>query len=398
MKNTKILAAIMISALSLSVISCKKEEKATEITADTTVEVTTTTEQTSLSATVQTEPSETEPIDPLYDPNIDFAVNPLTGIQDMSNDNVGMRSVAIVVNNCYAAMPQRGISEADVIYEYETEGGQTRLLCLFANVNEVPVIGSLRSARIVASDLAAGTNSIFIHYGRNARVPDHMSEWDIDDVDGNFCSAGSCNTDNIHSLASSLPGGTYFWRDSVWLSQRALEHTAVSDGYHILDAINSYNLDLEGETPMIFNYVPDNSVDIASGSSCSSLNVFFSQTNDDALFEYDSETGLYYKSQYNGMAQIDLNNGEQIAVTNVIVIYANICGHGDTTVDVYFEDAGNGYYTSQGKIIPITWTKDTPNDLITIYNENGEEVEVNRGVTYVCVVDDDYEENITINP
>ena len=32
MKNTKILAAIMISALSLSVISCKKEEKPTEIT------------------------------------------------------------------------------------------------------------------------------------------------------------------------------------------------------------------------------------------------------------------------------------------------------------------------------------------------------------------------------
>ena len=59
-----------------------------------------------------------------------MAVNPITGLQTMDPNNVGMRSVAVVINNSHAAIPQRGISAADAIYEYQTEGGQTRLLAV----------------------------------------------------------------------------------------------------------------------------------------------------------------------------------------------------------------------------------------------------------------------------
>ena len=46
-------------------------------------------------------------------------------------------------------------------------------------------------------------------------------------------------------------------------------------------------------------------------------------------------------------------------------------------------------------MVPITWTKPTPNDPITIYNMDGDIVEVNRGVSYICVVDNDYESDTT---
>lgn len=411
--NKKKSTAIALSAAMLLNVTtaCNKQQPETSATTP----ATTTTVESSLEETTETTAAPIDVEDRLYDPSNPMAVNPVTGVQDMDPENVGQRSVAVVVNNCHAAMPQRGISQADTIYEYETEGGQTRLLCLFADVNDIPEIGSLRSARIVATDLAAGTDSIFIHYGRNPRVPDHLAIYGIDHIDGNECSAGSNSIRNTSDGYVQLSNGLFFWRDSTWLSQRALEHTAVSDGTHISEGIDYFSIRREtnfvptAEDPFperTFNLVPDDSTDIANGTPCYNVNVYFSGTNDDALFEYDEETGLYYKSQY-GAPQIDLTvqeanaallaedpeaevTSEQLAVENVFVLYANICGHGDTTVDVYFEDGGEGYYISEGRMCHVTWVKPTPNDKIRIYNDAGEEVEVNRGVSYVCIVDRDY--------
>ena len=332
----------------------------------------------------------------MFDPSNPAALNPITGVQDMDASNVGRRSVAVVVNNCHAAMPQRGISQADAIYEYQTEGGQTRLLCLFADVNTIPEIGSLRSARILSTDLAAGNNSVFIHFGRNARVPDHISSFGIDHIDGNSCSAGVYSSSNYADGYVELPSGLFFWRDAVWKSQRAIEHTAVTDGRHIFEAIeyNEINM-IDNENNMLFNFVPGNSADLENGDPCDSINVYFSGTNDDALFEYDPLTGLYSKSQY-GNPQIDETTGTQISFTNVFVLYANIQPHGDTTIDAYLEDGGEGWYVSDGRIIPITWSKSGVNDPIIVYNENGQELEVNRGRSYICIVDNDMESLTTI--
>ena len=383
MKTRRIIATFLVFSLLLGASASKKKEKPSETTTELTTTEQTTTQPTS--TTVDT-------VNGLYDPSNPNALNPLTGLQLMDPENEGMRSVAIVINNCYNALPQRGISEADAIYEYETEGGQTRLLALFADVNTVPEVGSLRSARVISSDLAAGTNSIFIHYGRNARVPDHLTEFGIDHVDGNNCSADSNSSANGPVV---LGEGLFFWRDSTWLSLRSREHTAVSDGEHISAAIDYFNIDRVGETPLLFNFVPDNSVDIENGSPCTTLNVFFSATNDDALFTYDPEFFIYYKTQYGGEAQIDETSGNQVAVTNVIVLFADIQPHGDGTIDAYLQSGGNGLYASQGQMVPITWTKPTPNDPITIYNMDGDIVEVNRGVSYICVVDNDYESDTT---
>ena len=334
--------------------------------------------------------------DALFDPSNPMAVNPITGLQTMDPANVGLRSVAVVINNSHAAIPQRGISAADAIYEYQTEGGQTRLLALFADVNTIPEIGSLRSARILSTDLAAGNNSVFIHFGRNARVPDHIAAYGIDHIDGNSCSAGVYSSANYADGYVDLPDGLFFWRDAVWKSQRAIEHTAVTDGRHILEAIEYNEISMTNtEDRMLFNFVPGNSADIATGDPCEQINVYFSGTNPDALFTYDPLTGLYSKSEY-GNPQIDETTGTQISFTNVFVLYANIQPHGDTTIDAYLEDGGEGWYVSEGRIIPITWSKPSPVDPIVIYNENGQEVEVNRGRSYICVVDNDMESQTTI--
>ena len=399
MNTKKITAALLVTAMAVPFGACSKTPEETEETTIMTSQVAVTDPVIQETAAVpETEPTaaELEVSGDLYDPSNPLAVNPLTGMQDMDPNNEGRRSVAVVINNSHAAMPQRGISAADVIYEYQTEGGQTRLLAVFADVNTIPEIGSLRSARILSTDLAAGNNSVFIHFGRNARVPDHIAQYGVDHIDGNTYSAGVYSSANYADGYVELPAGLFFWRDAVWKSQRAIEHTAVTDGRHILEAIEYNEISMvDTENNMLFNFVPGNSADIATGDPCQQINVYFSGTNDDALFTYDPATGLYSKSQY-GNPQIDETTGTQIAFTNVFVLYANIQPHGDTTIDAYLEDGGEGWYISNGRIIPITWSKNSPNDPIVVYNEQGQVLEVNRGRSYVCIVDNDLQSQTTI--
>ncbi len=75
------------------------------------------------------------------------AYNYLTGNNDMAADLVGKRPYAVSVNNILECWPQYGLSQADIIYEIETEGGITRMMALFMDIRGVPLIGSIRSLR-----------------------------------------------------------------------------------------------------------------------------------------------------------------------------------------------------------------------------------------------------------
>ena len=310
-------------------------------------------------------------------------INPLTGLTNMDPNNAGKRSVAIVVNNHYSSLPQRGLHKADVIYEYETESGQTRLLAVFADVNTVPEIGSVRSARIVSADLCGGTNSIYIHFGENNRVPARLAEYGIPNVDGNAMCASSGHSVNGEI---TLPDNLFFYRDDTWKSKRALEHTAVTNGALLLGAIEHKGISFEGNTPMLFDFVDSPSPSLSNGTPCTDMTVFFSLTNNDANFVYDKDTLLYTKYQYNGTAQIDEITGEKIYVKNVFVLFADIRSHGDVTVDVFLEEGGAGYYVSEGKLIKITWVKASPTSPIEIYDESGDPVQVNSGKSYINIV------------
>ena len=60
--------------------------------------------------------------------------NPLTGEEKSFDYPEGQRPVAVMVNNIMSAnsyqsaWPQSGLSQADVIFEMETEGGITRYM------------------------------------------------------------------------------------------------------------------------------------------------------------------------------------------------------------------------------------------------------------------------------
>ena len=72
--------------------------------------------------------------EPTEAPNAEPAnVNLLTGLPTLTDEAVGKRPVAVMINNVEAALPQYGISAADVIFEIPVEYDLTRPMALYGD-------------------------------------------------------------------------------------------------------------------------------------------------------------------------------------------------------------------------------------------------------------------------
>ena len=103
-------------------------------------------------------------------------VNPLTG-EGCARDIAQKRPVAVMLNNLKKALPQLGVSQADIIYEAPAEGGITRMLAVFQSVEEVGNIGSVRSARDYYVSLAMGHDALYLHAGGSPGAYAAIKNW-----------------------------------------------------------------------------------------------------------------------------------------------------------------------------------------------------------------------------
>ena len=53
------------------------------------------------------------------------------------------------------------------------------------------------------------------------------------------------------------------------------------------------------------------------------------------------------------------------------------------------DEGRDGYYVTEGKAIPVTWKKVGATNVTRYYDEDGNEIELNTGKTYVTLVPDD---------
>lgn len=91
-------------------------------------------------AAPETVPPETEKA-PSY-------VNPLTG-EALSAPYDESRPYAVMINNIQVAMPQCGTSHADIMYEVLAEGGITRMMAIFSNLEGETPLGHPVSAPLL---------------------------------------------------------------------------------------------------------------------------------------------------------------------------------------------------------------------------------------------------------
>lgn len=293
------------------------------------------------------------------------------------------RPISVMINNVTQALPQFGIGSADVMYECMVEGGLTRLMAVFQDIDGLEKIGPIRSARTYFVYLAGEWNSIYVHWGQCEYAKIYLEQ---------------PVTNNLNGTLMSEP---YFFRDSS--DGRKAPHNAFSDADGIYQGIEKkgyitdmdqwydyltgiYNDEIPETYQEHFKFAGDGeTADMSAGQDATYIYTGFA--SNDSEFEYDATTGLYNRFQYGGK-QIDKLTGEQLAYKNVFVIYSEKSDYyGTQYLQFDLWSDGDGYYFTDGKAIPIRWEKDTEwGPMRFVDAATGEEITVNQGKTWISIV------------
>lgn len=300
-------------------------------------------------------------------------VNRLTGLPTLTDGAIGKRPVAVMVNNVDAALPQYGISAADLIFELPVEYDLTRLMAVYGDYTQVPDVCSVRSCRYYYPILAVGFDAIYVNWGMNESVArPTVNSMDIDQYDGDEYGLGDC-----------------FGRDKArYESGYAWEHTGVFHGPNFPSILekDKVRTDLkEDKTDTAFNFVEMDKNAAPNGEDAQKVRVDFGANY--SVFTYDEENHEYLKS-FKDSPHMDGISKEQLKFENVIVLETEIKPYPGDEVIKYVDWEGGenakGYYISEGKMVPITWSKAGMYDPLKFFDANGNELQLNRGKSYIA--------------
>ena len=347
MKRIFALLLVLCSLL----IACKSEEPAETTEA--------TTEATTQTTTVETEP----PV--VYR-------HPLTG-EVLDNPWFG-RATAVVINNLKAALPQHGISGADIFYEIETEGGITRMLAIYSDLTGVDRIGPVRSTRTFMNNTAMAYDAPLIHCGGS-----------VPGIKGGYDDSGNV-IDNWNHINQQYNGG-YFYRDKERYSAGYnYEHTLFTTGEMLMEGLADKGYDVASETlrdyGLQFTEEP-----VINGETANKVTITF-RGGKTTTMDYNAEKGVYEVSQY-GKAYVDGNNDVRMAFRNVVVLYSPQWFIDDGAYyRSYYKLVGEGvgHMAVDGEIVPIKWTRPSLKEPFTYTLEDGTPLEFGTGKSYFAVV------------
>ena len=298
------------------------------------------------SSTAKTEEKETKKL------------NPLTGLYDLDEGKQNDRPVAVMINNLSTAKKvQTGLTAADIIYETEVEGGITRLMALFQDISKVPQIGTVRSARYAYVDLALGHDALYIHCGTDMTYcKPHLNDIDSVWIEDNVCGG--------KRISNGL----------------AREHTLYAVGSKVWQGLKAEGFDTEkDDTTLWQNFTSAKEVVIPSGADANNVTVTFSNSYKTS-FTFDAASKRYAVD-----ARKDYKTGEAVTVKNVFVLLTTITSYPDGYHKKVALENGMGYYISNGKAMPIYWSKGKGENPFTFTDENGNQLKVNAGNSWVCI-------------
>ena len=367
----KIFLILMTLLVAASVmISCTKDEEKTTVPAVNT--------ETQPDIQVSTEEQENIPentaepeSEPVPEEPVPVFVNPLTGLET-EKDLTNIRPVAVMINNIHLALPQIGISEADIVYEILEEGGITRLLAIYNDYESVPEIGSIRSARDYYIDISDAHDAIFVHSGGSTYAYAELANRKTDDIDGIYMNQ--------------------FYRSAERRKTMAKEHTLMISGEGLSEAIalKGYRTTTESACPLVFGQAEANE----NTKSASFIEIPFSlgyNANPYAVsfFNYNKETGEYLKGHFE-KEHIDGDDNSQLSFRNVLTLSCPsnmIKGDPYGCIQVHFTGTGKGTYASDGVMREIVWKRTSRSSSYTLYESDGQTpLVINPGKSYIAVV------------
>ncbi len=374
--NKKFITAILAASMCMaSLAGCGSKEEATT-KAEKAEAVTTEADTTPVDYDLKKEDT---PM--IYSSDIELSkdgmvINTLTG-EWMDESLANQRPVAIMINNLQPAIPQSGIEKADIIYEMLVEGGITRLMAVYSDFSGLDKIGPVRSARHYYDRKAIEHDAIYVHVGHSIYAEADFKEYAnvLDHMDG-VNGVGTVMT--FRSTDRKAPHNCYVSTDGIL---KGLEYSNIS-------------LEKKRDKEKMFRFYSSEVASIG-GTPANKITTAYNSSRK-PYFVYDSESGKYLRWQY-GEPHIDRETGNQLAFENVIIQFIPCWDHfGNGLLDIDWITYGEGYYASNGEIIPINYHRKSFDGVTHFYTKDGNELQMNPGKTFITVFPDDKKDNIII--
>jgi hypothetical protein len=323
-------------------------------------------------ASPQPSPTAAYPAEGYGPSNFPYNLDPLTGLQVANASLLARRPLLIKVSNLPRSQrPQWGLSLADLVFEYYSEEGGTRLAGVFYG-NNASMVGPIRSGRFIDIQLVRGYKAVFA-FGYA-----YIAEWSAF-VDSEF-------VDRLVVEGATTPLTRYEPDGANFL----VVDTAKLSTYAASKGINQQK-NLDG---MFFNLPAP-----AAGTPVNQVFVRYSPVIYNR-WDYDTVAGRYLRfsdvaddydntnEQYSQLT--DRLTNQPIAFDNVVVLYVknslySTDSKGNNIYDIQLIGSGDGYAFRDGQAYQVKWQRNNT-DVVSLTNLDGTPFPFKPGTTWFEVV------------
>ncbi len=252
-------------------------------------------------------------------------------------------------------------------------GRVTRLMCLYKDWTNLQQTGSIRSTRTTNVMLADEYNAVLIHDGGPFYINTYLAQPYAAHISGGF---------------SRIKNG------------KPREFTEYVFGSELVSRFakagipTTYAVAPERGSHFVFNA---GDADLGGSMVANNVNLSSVFPHNSSKLAYNAGTRTYDYYEYGSLHQ-DAEDGQTMTFKNVIlqnVSFTQLDKNGYLTYNVI--GSGSGYYITNGKAVPITWTKGSETGMTHYYNADGSEISINRGKTYIGLVPSDTWGTLQIN-
>lgn len=301
-------------------------------------------------------------------------------------------------NGTDGARPQAGLNEAGVVFEAIAEAGITRFAAIYQNPTSA-VIGPIRSLRIYYLEWDTPFDCTIVHAGG---APDAL--------EAVFAGGYKDLTENYTYMYRGTYGSR-LWNNlfttSAYLKQFSADRgydTSEIKGFDRMTPEESKKARVDNSIVEALNILESTEKNTSEMlASVASINLRFGGlANFNVHYDYDQATNTYNRSYESGMAHevyactaedLGERNPEDVCTLTQIspaVVVAMVVGERKAS-DGYHESidaigSGDVYIFQNGGVITGAWTKNSRDDQIKFLDENGGEISLAPGQTFISAV------------
>lgn len=282
-------------------------------------------------------------------------------------EDINHQPVAVMIENLSTVRPQHGLNGAGVVYEALAEGGITRFMAVFSGTMGMgQEIHPVRSARPYYLEWSSEYRALYCHAGGSPQALEIIDGFKIPHLNGIGAES------------------RYMWR-----GPGSAPHNLYTSAELLARALRDYKLDktVPDYDPWKFK---DELEESARPDKAQLIRLDFSSIGYLVEYQYDRSTNEYMR--YNGGSKhLDAVDKKQIHPKNIVVqITDPVWPAGDEgRIGMDVTGEGKAVVFRDGEVIEGTWRKDDREGRTKFFNDEDQEIQLNRGQTWVEVLPSD---------